>query len=607
MKTKYLLIVLLAGFSLMSCNDYLDVKSESEYTDETVFSNVPLAEDAVISLYSYFAATNSHRARYMPYYGMNTDAECYFDMAQPASDVKTSLCTYSAFTANTWMASGKDPNAFSCFFNGIEAANCCIEGIRAYGNPSGNTEMAYLLGECLTLRAQLYYDLIRAWGDVPARFTPVTKETLYLPKSDRDVIYKQIIADLKEAADYLPWPGAAERTKTTERVNKAYALGLRARLILMAEGYSQRPTSLDDPTAYEVRRSNDPELTGTALLQEAYTDLKKIISEAGLALDSSYEDFWNDLATDVITIEGTHRESIFELPFNDGRGRFFYHFGVYHKSQSPHLSKTNYGGQNIPVPTLYYEYDNGDLRRDVNCVPYKYNNGYTLEKLGDNDASAPSFNFGKYDYERMTRTVTSNDDGVNLPVLRYADVLLMAAEIANELEGPDQAKSYLKEVRNRAFAATDRPVHVEAYVNALSSKEAMLQAIQKERLLEFPGEMLRKQDLIRWNILGSAVKNTVTKMKALRDRTGEYADVPTTVYTRTVDGKLEYYGLAKGETGTPAGEGWSKLDYDFVTATVKDNMLANYYTNDPDSRQYWPIFDSDISASNGALINNYGY
>ena len=312
--------------------------------------------------------------------------------------------------------------------------------------------------------------------------------------------------------------------------------------------------------------------------------------------------------TDRITIEGSHKESIFEIPFNDGRGRFFYHFGVYHKSKSPHLTKTNYGGQNIPAPTLYYEYDNADQRRDVNCVPYKYDNGYTMAKLGDNDASAPSFNFGKYDYERMTRTVTSNDDGVNLPVLRYADILLMAAEIANELEGPDAAKPYLKEVRNRAFAVADRPANVEAYVNAISSKADMLKAIQKERLLEFPGEMLRKQDLIRWNLLGTAVRQTVTDMRALRDRTGKYADVPTVVYTRTnAAGKLEYYGLAKGETAAPAGEGWTQLDYDFVSATVKDNMLANYFANDPDSRQYWPIFDSDINASNNALINNYGY
>ena len=385
-------------------------------------------------------------------------------------------------------------------------------------------------------------------------------------------------------------------------------MGLRARLILMAEGYSQRPTSLDNPTTYEVRRSNDPELTSTALLQEAYDDLKLVIRESGLALDATYEQFWNDLATDVITIEGSHKESIFEIPFNDGRGRFFYHFGVYHKSKSPHLTKTNYGGQNIPAPTLYYEYDNADQRRDVNCVPYKYDNGYTMAKLGDNDASAPSFNFGKYDYERMTRTVSSNDDGVNLPVLRYADILLMAAELANELEGPDAAKPYLKEVRNRAFAVADRPANVEAYVNAISSKADMLKAIQKERLLEFHGEMLRKQDLIRWNLLRNSRKTD-------RDRHESCATAQASMLTC-----LQWFTHApmllaswstmawlRVETAAPAGEGWTQLDYDFVSATVKDNMLANYFANDPDSRQYWPIFDSDINASNNALINNYGY
>lgn len=82
MKIKYVFTALLAGATLMSCNDYLDVESESQYNDKVVFSNTPLAENTVISIYSWFAATNSHRARYMPYYGMNTDAECYFDMAQ---------------------------------------------------------------------------------------------------------------------------------------------------------------------------------------------------------------------------------------------------------------------------------------------------------------------------------------------------------------------------------------------------------------------------------------------------------------------------------------------------------------------------------------------
>lgn len=68
------------------------------------------------------------------------------------------------------------------------------------------------------------------------------------------------------------------------------------------------------------------------------------------------------------------------------------------------------------------------------------------------------------------------------------------------------AKGYLEQVRNRAFAPVDRAVNVTAYLNAITNKEQMLQAIQKERMLEFPGEMLRKQDLIRWNLLGKNVE-----------------------------------------------------------------------------------------------------
>lgn len=604
MKDKSIIFALLLGLIVTSCNDYLEVQSPSEYDDKTVYSNVSLAEDAVINIYSYFAQTNSHRARYMPYYGMNTDAEVYYDLASPNSDEKASLCSYGAFQANGWMGSGSSVNSYTCFFNGIEVANCCIDGIRNYGNPDKNADMAYLLGEALALRAQYYYDLIRAWGDVPARFAPVTCKTLYQAKADRDVIYKQIIADLKEAANYLPWPGASKRTSTTERVNKAYALGLRARLILMAEGYAERPNSLDDPVGYCVRRSNDTELTGLPLLQEAYDDLKNIIGNANLKLNATYESIWNELCQDVIT---SNRESIFEIPFASGRGRFFYHFGVYHKTKSSHLSVANKGGQNCPVPTLYYEYDQGDERRDINCVPYKWNgDGYTLDNLGTGQAH-PGFNFGKYDYERMNRVVNSNDDGVNLPVIRYADILLMAAEIANELGDLASAKKYLTMVRQRAFSQADCAEHVTAYINSINGKDAMLRAIQKERLLEFPGEMLRKQDLIRWNILGREVKATAIKMKQLKARTGAYSMVPHDVYYRTVDGKFEYYGLARGENAVPKGEGWKKLDYDFITVAVKENDLNNFYVNDPNSRQYWPIFQTDIDASNGSLINNYGY
>ena len=66
MKDKSIIFALLLGLIVTSCNDYLEVQSPSEYDDKTVYSNVSLAEDAVINIYSYFAQTNSHRARYMP-------------------------------------------------------------------------------------------------------------------------------------------------------------------------------------------------------------------------------------------------------------------------------------------------------------------------------------------------------------------------------------------------------------------------------------------------------------------------------------------------------------------------------------------------------------
>ena len=54
--------------------------------------------------------------------------------------------------------------------------------------------MAKLLGEVLTIRALVYYDLIRAWGDVPARFEPITSGTIYRPKESRDVIFKHLMS-----------------------------------------------------------------------------------------------------------------------------------------------------------------------------------------------------------------------------------------------------------------------------------------------------------------------------------------------------------------------------------------------------------------------------
>ena len=65
---------------------------------------------------------------------------------------------------------------------GIERANICIRGLRTFGNPEPGTELGQLLGEALTLRAIYYADLMKAWGDVPARFEPINSETIIYRK-----------------------------------------------------------------------------------------------------------------------------------------------------------------------------------------------------------------------------------------------------------------------------------------------------------------------------------------------------------------------------------------------------------------------------------------
>jgi starch-binding outer membrane protein, SusD/RagB family len=152
-------------------------------------------------------------------------------------------------------------NAWAMMYQGIERANIVIRGLRNYGNPEPGTELGRLLGTALTYRAVYYADLMKAWGDVPARFEPITTETIYLAKTSRDTIYKRLIEDLGEASELVPWPNESAATTSVERVNKAFVKGLRARLALVASGYQQYPDG--------IRRSTDPELSVQNMYQLA--------------------------------------------------------------------------------------------------------------------------------------------------------------------------------------------------------------------------------------------------------------------------------------------------------------------------------------------------
>lgn len=580
----------------VGCKKTLDAPTKSSLDASVIFSTPSLAEGAVTGILESFGQTNSYRGRYLVFYGINNDAEVYNSLKNTTDD-KALLSNYNTNVDNSQMNTSN--NAWAKFYEAIERANLAIKGLRTYGNVENNPDLAQILGEVLTLRAVLYLDLIKGWGDVPARFEPVTSETSYLPRSDRDVIYKQLLADLKEAEDLLPWPNQTPITSTVEHVNKAFAKGLRARVALYAGGYAQR---LDGT----VRLSNDPDLAQDKMYAIAKQECLDVINSGTQHL-LGFEQVFRTLCQET---NKAGLESMWEIPFAEGRGRVIFDLGVRHTKTDKYTGQ-NKGGTNGPNPLMLYAYDKDDVRRDVTVVPYEWDRASTdaPDKGGFQVPSALNrLYFGKYRYEWMSRRVTStNDDGLNWMYMRYADVILMAAESINALDGPAAAAPYLKMIRDRAFP--DHPEKVDAYMaQVTTSKEAFFNAIVEERKLEFCGEMLRKADLIRWNLLGTKIAEAKQQLQDLENRQGAYADIPAKIYYQTApDGEtVQIYGLNHGDTDA---EG-AALNYTSskTWTMTSSGDLVNYWdalaVKDPDKQQVWPIWQYFLDNSNGQLNND---
>lgn len=580
-----LLSISLSGV-VTSCD--LEAPAQSAMEEPNLFTVKELAEGAVMGIHQSFGETNSYRGRFLPYYGLNTDVEWINDIdPTKSSDDKYSLCNYTTVYDNGQMNTSN--NAWAKFYEAIERANLCIRGLETYSDLT-NPDFSQLLGEAITLRALIYLDLIKAWGDVPARFEPNSSETVYLPRTSRDEIYLRLLSDLERAADLVPWPNTTKTTQSTERVSRAFVKGLRARIALYASGYSQYQDG--------VRRSNNPELS----VEKMYAIVKKecldVIEKSGCQL-GAFKDNFLKLCKDNTTAGG---ESIFEIPFSAGRGRVLYTFGVEHLAKDQYTQQAR-GGVNGPLPTLFYDYDVEDIRRDITCVPYEWSKELVDGKAKQQLRSIKSWCFGKLRYEWMDRIVTStNDDGVNWQYLRLADVYLMAAEAINELEGASAAAPYLKPILSRALPAAK----ADAYLNkATASKDAFFNAIVEQRALEFAGEQLRKADLIRWNLLKVKLDEAKSKMKQLAKREGVYANLPEHVWTKTADDNetLLIYGLNYGDSEADAPADYEKSKW-INEEKLTEALIDVLYVGNPDENQFWPIWKTFIDSSNGTLTND---
>ena len=601
---EYILSAAVVLLSLSACDKILDSESPSAFDAATVYSNYALTEGTIFGITEAFCEVNSYRGRFLPWYGFNTDVEWY-NTYKPG-DGKSDIAAYDCLPNNSQLNLSNGP--FPLMYMGIERANLVIEGLREYGNCDTRSDMAYLLGEALTLRAMIYYDLTKAWGDVPARFESLTSETIYAKKESRDVIYKQILADLEEAIPYLPNPGATTATSRTDRINKVFAEGLYARIAMAASGYAIRPEdgAVGTGDLGTVRLSSDPELQKATLYPKALNYLKAAIASGSASLEQNVEAYWRKMNNMDNLTAGPAFETLYVIPFGAGRGRWNFTFAISSEGASI-TNGVSRGGDAGPLPTMYFKYGENDQRRDVTCVNYKWNKDNTIEPAG-----IGKWFFGKYRFEWMDAQpyTGGNDDGIKPVVMRYADILLMAAEIENELNGPNGAKQYLLPVRERAYKGHES--QAEAYVAAISSKEEMFQAIVDERALEFCGEFLRKGDLIRWNLLKTNLDAAIDDMLALRDLQGAYASLTGDIaYAYADDSKSINITFLTTEGEVPAGTeistGYVNKYDDAKSTGFYEARIRGLYTNDPEQHMFWPIFNDTMTNSQGHIKNDYGY
>ena len=139
-----------------------------------------------------------------------------------------------------------------------------------------------------------------------------------------------------------------------------------------------------------------------------------------------------------------------------------------------------------------------------------------------------------------------------------------------------------------------------------------------ERALEFCGEFLRKADLIRWNMLKSKMDPSKPELRALRDHSGAYANLPDDIYYQYDEATeaITIYGFRPGENTKPKGNWkvskgyYAKVADDSGKDTgLYDKRIDGIYEHGDQMEwyMYWPIFSNQINSSVNKLVKDYYY
>ena len=611
MNTKYLFKQTLLAASavvlllLGSCKKYLDQQPITDVSTAVVFSDVPSAYKALAGAYSRLVGDAGFGIRLSLYYTVDTD-----EMQGPTGAGDNDRRDIARFAATSGNAQILNP--FNQLFQGIEYSNICIENIPKMdlynnGTDQQKKQLRRMHGEALTLRAQYYLQAIVNWGDLPAHFAPAAQLAISNPfpsRTDRDTIYNRLLADLKIAADLVPWRNevAAMGDAADERITKGTVKGLRARIALFRGGYALR----SDGT---MKRSADY----LTYYQIAKDECNDIITSGQHSMNPSYRGLWKDQVNAHAVVD-PNGELMFQASGIGGVGAEDTKLAYYNGPTVNGL-----GNKSINVlPSYFYLFDSTDLRRDVTCAVYNVAaDGIT--KIGQPITAICD---GKYRRDWITNPSYSPTNaiqyfGLKWQILRYSDVLLMYAEAENEINGPTAgAYNAVNQVRRRGYGKAIGTVDATVDLPAGLTKATFFTAVMKERSLELGGEGVRKFDLIRWNMLATAIANTKATLTAMANLTAPWNNYPIAMYYKTtgtaddntISGGLwanSFYKTAP--TATPTG--YTRIVWlsTAIQTAGTGSPLGRYATNFVSGKSELMPIPQPSRDANPNLTQNPGY
>lgn len=494
-----------------SCEDKLTERPLSYYEKSEFFKSEENAEMGIVGIYNVLPSL----------YGDNEMAfassdDTYYVSGTNSDNARRDISHYRLSTTNKYVES-----VWNDTYKGLERANYMIEGIEQMKGYSKSAVLQSLVAEAKFLRAFFSFNLVKYWGDVPYKtFYTTNYEDTYQPRTSRDEIYNQIVDDLCFAKSHLEWATEAD---SPERATQGAARALLMRALLFRAGYSLNMNG-------ELTRPDDE------IRHEYYN---QIVSEWEAFAESNhgfYEGGYEELFKSFSAGKLKTKESIFEVAFYtlDGKTGARGYWGTYNGPyvDAPVIknteSKKYMGRANAlfrVIPEWYDFFDSNDKRRDVMICRYKYEwdkEKYNHVKVSQ-ERSKKNWYPGKWRREWMPVGYRDpNLTDVNYCNIRYADVVLMAAEAYNELGKTTEAWSLINKVRERAEATQINSsnysdfykapkVYDLPFIDDGNEQGRIRTALYWERGFELAFELHRRFDLVRWGILAEAVKLTGDK------------------------------------------------------------------------------------------------